>query len=115
MTKEEKKPIKILKNIESVSQVASAIENLEEGQLINVTPFAESIITKDGSHMHVETVKGKLAEASLWQDISTTVKFHKKNNKIISVEKIKSKNLDLKDINSKLDEILRLIKDGKTV
>lgn len=79
---------KVQKNIEIVSQIASMIEEMAEGERLRITPFAKSIEMSNGSHPHVETVKNKLMEAFLWQQVTQKVKFIKKGEKIIEIEKI---------------------------
>jgi hypothetical protein len=81
--------VKILKQIELVSIIASALEDLEPGQIINITPFALSIMTKSGSHPHVETVKARLAEADAWKEVAKSIKFHKNDaGDITRIEKL---------------------------
>lgn len=78
-----KKPKKtILKQIELVGRVASALEDLPEGKLINISKFSENVA-------HIETVKAKLLEAEVWQAITKKIKLHKDGEKIIGIEKIK--------------------------
>ncbi len=120
---------KVQKTVELVSLIASQIEEMSIGERMRVTPFAKSIILSNNSHPHVETIKGKLMEAYLWQEITESIKFIKKGDQIIEIEKIDptSKNPDiitrkeimndlviLKDRSNKLEEnqceILKLLK-----
>lgn len=91
---EEQKPkkmsnkVKVQKNVELVSLIASQIEDMSVGERIRVTPFAHNMEMSSGSHPHVETVKGKLMEAYLWQDLTRKIKFYKKGNMIVEIEKV---------------------------
>lgn len=88
MAKKETNKVKVQKNVELVSLIASQIEDMKVGERIRVTPFAHNMEMSSGSHPHVETVKGKLMEAYLWQGITRQIKFNKKGNMIFEIEKI---------------------------
>ena len=98
MTKDKSSKEKVQKNVELVSLIASQIEEMGVGERVRVTPFAHSIQLGSGSHPHVETVKGKLSEAFLWQDITRKVKFLKdrKSGEVMEIERIEEeKNTDV--------------------
>ena len=104
------KKAKIQKNVEIVSEIATRIEEMEVGEKIRVTPFAHSITLSNKRHPHVETVKGELMKALLWQVITKQVKFHKKGEQIVEIEKIEPYELtealfkkDIRNNCSKLD------------
>lgn len=124
-----KQPEKIQKNVDLVSQIATRINAMRNGERIRVTPFAHSIRLSNGSHPHVETIKAKLMEALLWQDITSKVKFIPKNNQICEIEKIeeqenqsevfvrKEVRTEISNVKNQLDSIqaslLNLIKKKK--
>lgn len=89
--------VKVQKNVELTSALVTEINEMETGQRIRVTPLAHSIQLYSGSHPHVETVKGKLMEASLWQDVTKNLKFYKEDGQVYEIEKIEA--IETTDVN----------------
>ncbi|MBU0958138.1 MAG: hypothetical protein KKF56_05005 [Nanoarchaeota archaeon] len=79
---------KIQKNVELVSLLSSYISSMNVGDKVKMTPLAKSIILSNKNSPHVHTVRGKLDEAEIWQEVTENIKFSRKKNKLEEVEKI---------------------------
>jgi hypothetical protein len=80
------------------------------GERIRVTPLAKSIMLSNGSHPHKNRVQDKLDEFSLLKDIKD-VRFIRKNNRVVEVEKIKLEEHDDLFIRKELRNDINLIKN----
>lgn len=100
---------KIQKNVELVSLLTSFFDSeMDYGDRLAPTPLAKSIILKNKSHPHFNTVHAKLWEAKLWKEIlqSIEIKTNKKGDRITFVEKIEQKKDNFKqEIRNDISEI----------
>jgi len=80
--------VKVGKNVELVSLMASFIEEMRPGNRMRVTPLAKSLLLGTGGHPHVETVKGKLNEADVWKGLLGGVELVKNGDQVVEVHKL---------------------------